>query len=496
MNNKRPSVKLNFIYNSIYQLAAILIPIITTPYLSRIIGAEGIGIYGFGFSIANYFAMFIKLGLNNYGAREIAYIRDDRKAMSETFWEMYFFQFFSGIFISAIYFVYGFVFANNHTIALIFSLYVISAMLDITWFFWGLEEFRLTVRRDFIVKILTTAGIFLLVKTADDTWKYCLLISGGFLLSQTLLWPSMKGVISWRKPTINGIKRHIKPNFILFVPIIAISLYKTMDKIMLGAMSTSVEVGYYHNSENIIQVPTMLIFSLGTVMQPRMSNMVSNDTSESVMESVFTKSIILAMFLSSSIGFGIMSVANEFVPLFYGPGFEKCIQLYKILLPSCLFLAFANVIRTQYLIPRKKDREYIISLFSGAGVNLVLNAILIPQFQSVGASLGTLAAEATVCIVQATLMKKEKGVKKYIVQSLPYIISGLSMFLLWGHISITIGGPLVSLLIKVILAGSFYLVVLFILLFVWSKTFGVEIKSSDILSMVRKGRNQKVNVEE
>lgn len=434
MSRKKPSVKLNFIYNSIYQLITVVIPLVTTPYLSRIIGAEGIGIYGFGLSVANYFTMFIKLGLDNYGAREVAYIRDNKECLSRTFWEMYVFQFSIGVVSSTIYLIYGFIFSHNQTMSLIFSLYVLSAMLDITWLFWGLEEFRFTVRRSFVVKLLTTAGIFLFVKTADDTWKYCFLISGGFFLSQILLWPSLPGVVKWKRPTLSGIKRHIKPNVVLFIPIIAISLYKIMDKIMLGAMSTSEEVGFYHNSENIIQVPTMLIASLGTVMQPRMSNMVSNETSESVMESIFTKSIILAMFLSTSIGFGIMSVANEFVPLFYGPGFERCIQLYKILLPSCLFLAFANVIRTQYLIPRKKDKEYIISLFSGAGVNLVLNALLIPHFQSVGASLGTLAAEATVCIVQAALMKKEKGMKKFILQSLPYLISGVAMFLLWNSL--------------------------------------------------------------
>ena len=490
MSRKKPSVKLNFIYNSIYQLISVVIPLVTTPYLSRIIGAEGIGIYGFGLSVAYYFTMFIKLGLDNYGAREIAYIRDNKEALSRTFWEMYVFQLFLGIISIAVYFIYGFIFSNNQTISLIFSLYVLSAMIDVTWLFWGLEEFRLTVRRSFVIKLLTTAGIFLLVKTSDDTWKYCLLISGGFLLSQLLLWPSLKSMVRWQRPTLNGIRRHIKPNFVLFIPIIAISMYKIMDKIMLGAMTTSVEVGYYHNSENIIQVPTMLIFSLGTVMQPCMSNMVSNETSESVMESVFTKSIILAMFLSSSIGFGIMSVANEFVPLFYGPGFEKCIRLYKILLPSCLFLAFANVIRTQYLIPRKKDREYIISLFSGAGINLLLNALLIPHFQSVGAALGTLAAEGTVCIVQVALMKKEKGMKKYIVQALPYIIAGFAMFLVWDHITISIGGALVSLVIKVVLAGLFYIVVLFILLFIWSKTVGVELKPSDLVSIALKKRNK------
>jgi O-antigen/teichoic acid export membrane protein len=240
-----------------------------------------------------------------------------------------------------------------------------------------------------------------------------------------------------------------------------------MDKIMLGVMSNKKEVGFYQSSENLIQVPIALITSLGTVMQPRMSNMISNNADTSKIEDLFKKSIALAMFLSTSLGFGIMTVAQEFVPLFYGNGFEKCIILFYVLLPSCIFIAFANVVRTQYLIPNKKDKEYVISLLSGAAINLVFNTILIPHLQSIGAAIGTLVAESSVCIVQSLLMRREKSVRKYISMSIPFVISGGMMFFIWNGILINMNSIIIGLLVKIIFAGFTYLIVLALVFFMW-----------------------------
>lgn len=463
--SKPVSAKLNFIYNSAYHIFAIIVPLITTPYLSRTLGASGLGDYSFAYSIAYYFGIVITLGLKNYGGRQVAYIRGDRKELSKQFWEMYSFQLLLGIISSVVYSLFCLI-SHYSIIHWILILYVISAALDITWFYWGLEEFRMTVRRDFIIKIFTTAGIFIFVKSAQDTWLYALLLSTGFLGSQALLWPTLHRYVDFVKPTRAGVIRHIKPNLVLFIPTIAVSLYKMMDKVMLGVMSDNTEVGLYQSSENLIQVPMALVTSLATVMQPRMSNMISRNVKQSALESTFSKSIMLSMFLSTSIGFGIMAVSQEFVPLFYGAGFEKCVSLLQILLPSCMFLAFASVIRTQFLIPRKKDKEFIISLFSGAGVNLVLNSILIPPLASVGAAIGTLCAEAAVCFVQAFLTRHELNTGKYAVYSLPFVFSGLVMFLLWNNRTFT-GGAITGLLIKIIVGGCTYLVVLGAILAIW-----------------------------
>ena len=475
MNEKQPNVKLNFIYSATYNIVAILIPLITTPHLSRTLGAVGLGEYGFAYSVAYYFSLFVKLGLNNYGGREIAALRGKGENVSGRFWELYFFQLILGCVISALYTVYAFAWSSNQTISAIFLLLVISSMFDITWFFWGLEEFRITVRRDFIIKILTTLGIFLFVKSDLDTWKYALLISGGLLLSQLLLWTSLHKHVTWVKPTFSGIVKHIRPNLVLFIPILALSLYKTMDKVMLGMMTTTEEVGFYHSSESIIQVPIALITSLGTVMQPRMTNMLSSKQNKNTIRTVFEKSILIAMFLSTSIGFGIMTVSKDFVPLFFGNGFEKCSTLFGLLLPSCVFIAFANVIRTQYLIPNKKDKEYILSLFAGAVVNLIFNSLLIPYYGSIGAAIGTLLAEACVCVVQALMTRHEIKTGYLVFLSIPFVFSGVLMYVIWNSKSFVTNSNLINMLIKIPVAGITYLFITAILLLAWNYIFKVDV---------------------
>lgn len=475
MNDKTTNVRVNFIYSATYNIIAILIPLITTPYLTRTLGAIGLGEYGFAYAVAYYFSLFVKLGLNNYGGREIAVLRGRGEDVSLRFWELFFLQLSLGVIVSNIYILYSCTISNSHTISIIFLLLVISSSFDITWFFWGLEEFKITVMRDFIIKVLTTIGIFLLVKSEQDTWKYALLISGGLLLSQLLLWPSLHKYVVWKRPSINGVVKHIRPNLVLFLPIIALSLYKTMDKVMLGVMTTTEEVGYYHSSESVIQVPIALITSLGTVMQPRMANMVSSKTDPNVIRSVFEKSIFLAMFLSTSIGFGIMTVARDFVPLFFGNGFEKCITLFEILLPSCVFIAFANVIRTQYLIPNKKDKEYVVSLFFGAIINLLFNSILIPYYGSIGTAFGTLLAEASVCIVQSVMTRNVIKTGHLVFLSIPFVISGIVMYVIWNSTSFINDSNLYNLFMKIIFAGATYLIISAILLIIWKYLFKVDV---------------------
>ena len=429
------STKINFIFNSLYQLTAIIVPLITFPYLSRTVGVDGIGDYSFAYSVAYYFAIFIKLGLNTYGNRTIAYVRNSKDMLSRTFWSLYFFQFIMAVVLLSVYLIYCTMFALQKGLAFLLIFFVISSGMDITWMFYGLEEFRIIAIRDIFVKITTMLAVFAFVKNSNDIWKYTLILSIGYLLMQVSVWPLLVKYVYWVIPKKSEIIEHIKPNLILFVPTIAVSIYKIMDKIMLGAMISYKEVGYYHSSESIMQVPMALITSLGTVMLPRVSNMFSVGTSKKVMSSIFGHSIEFAMFLASSMCMGIMTVAQEFVPLFYGKGFDKCVILYYYLMPSCIFLAFANVIRTQYLIPKKKDFDFVLSLLIGAMVNLIINILLIPHFLSIGAAIGTLLAEASVCIVQTMVVRKEIPIISYFWNSVPYIVSGIIMFLCFRNYS-------------------------------------------------------------
>ena len=466
------SIKKNYAYNLLYQVLIILIPLITTPYISRVLGANGIGQYSFAYSVANYFVLFIMLGINNYGNREIAKVRDDKIKLSVTFFGIFYMQLFMGILMNIIYLIYCLLLSENIIISLILGAYVFSGIFDINWFFFGIENFKFTVTRNIVIKVISTICIFCFVKSSDDLVIYCAILSISLLISQLALWPNLRSKLVYVRIKIEDIKKHIKPNLILFLTVIAVSIYKIMDKIMLGFMSPYTEVGFYESSEKILQIPIALVTSLGTVMLPRMSNLYAKDV-KNVNKYIYY-SLLFAMFISSSFSFGIMSVSKEFVPLFYGSGYETCIYLFLILLPSCIFLAYGNVMRTQFLIPNNMDKIYVNSAFLGALINFVINIMLIGRFGSIGAAIGTFFAELFVCIYQCYMIRKKLPIRKYTIRIIPFILSGIIMFIINYFFSLT-GSLLYCLIIKILLGIFIYFFFLLVFYYIFKKILKINI---------------------
>ncbi len=475
------STKKNFLYNSAYQLFIMLLPLITTPYIARVLGADGIGVYSYNHTIAQYFMIFIMLGLNNYGNRKVAQTRDNRKSLSKTFWTIYAMQIAAGVGVLSIYSVYCIFAAKNRHIACIMGLFVLSSCLDINWLYFGLEKFKYTTLRSFAIKLLSTLSIFTFVKQAEDVALYCLIYSGAALVSQVVLWIDVRKVVDWHKPIVKDVIVHVKPNMYLFITVIAVSLFKYMDKIMLGMFAGMQELGFYESSEKIIVIPTAFITALGTVMLPRMTNIIA--TRNKYDDQMLFRSMLFAMFFSSACCFGIMGISKEFVPLYYGGGYDICILLNIVLLPSCLFLAFANVIRTQYLLPKQMDKIYVGSAIVGAAVNLIFNLLLIPIWGCVGAAVGTLFAEFAVCMYQVIPVRKKLPIKKYIANSLPFLISGLCMFVVLYILELPINAIL-SVFAKVVIGAVIYLTTLLLQLLIfknqlsdiWKIVLGVKLK--------------------
>lgn len=450
------STKKNFIYNLIYQILILIIPLITAPYLSRVVGVSGVGTYSYTYSIVYYFMLLTLLGINNYGNRTIAKVRDNKEKRSKEFWSMYILQLFMGTIMLILYLGYVLIFDVKYKqIALIQSLFIFSSILDINWFFFGLEEFKTTITRNTFVKIATVILIFLIVKNKDDLWKYTLIMSSMTVLSQVILWYALKNKVGFVKIQKKDIIKHIKPNLILFIPVIAISLYKMLDKVMLGSMTNVIEVGYFENAEKIANIPMTIISALGTVMLPRMSNIIAKGEEDKV-NNYITKSINFVMFLSMAMCFGLVAISSEFAPYYFGTEFKKTGALIALLSFTFPFLSFANVIRTQYLIPKEKDRDYIISVSLGAIVNILLNIFLIPMYKSIGACIGTIAAEATVMIYQTISVRKELNVLQYIKNSFPFVVKSILMFIIIYPISLTDMNVISKLMIQVFMGCIIY----------------------------------------
>ncbi len=464
---KKPGIKKNLFYSVSYQILTIILPLITAPYVTRVLGAKSLGIYSKSQALAHYFLLFAMLGVNNYGNRSIARVRDDRSELSRTFCEIYAFQFITAIITSSLYWVYCIGFSTqNRMIYMMQTFYVMSGLLDVNWCCFGLEKFRLTTTRSMVVRFLTAVAIFVLVKGKDDLWLYTFIISFSHIASTLVVWPFIKKHIDFVKPTWAGIKRHIKPNLLLFWPVVAVSLYNIMDKLMLGWFSEDEEVAFYTYAERIVTIPTTLILALDNVIMPRMSNLyATKGNNDKSVRFLMDNVMLFAMFMAGAMGFGLAGVADVFAPWFYGSAFTRCGFFIILLSPVIVIKAWAGALRTQFIIPTGRDKIYVFSLTTGAVVNLILNALLIPKINGVGAIIGTIAAEFAVCFIQFFMCRKDIDIKNYMTNGFSFCVIGLIMFLAVEALSHISSHALVTMAVQVVcgaiiycVLGSFYMV--------------------------------------
>ncbi len=456
-------MKKNYIYNVLYQILILIIPLITIPYVSRVLSSNGIGVYSYTYSIVSYFIMVAMLGFANYGNREIAKSRDEIKKMSKVFKEIYFLQIIISSAVVVFYAIYISFFVQEYRmIATIQALYLFSCIFDINWFFFGIEKFKLTVIRNSIIKILSLFAIFLFVKTKNDVWIYTLILSGSTMLSNfCLLFFLKRYIVKTEKVYLNDIKRHLVPCLKLFLPVIAITIYRVMDKTMIGVMCDLSSVGYYENAEKIVGVPSVIISALGVVMLPRMTNIYSKEGKNKNLnpERIIFKSVCFVMFLCFAMVLGIVAISDNFSMFFFGDGFNGIGKYISLLSFSLIFVAFGNVIRTQYLIPKEMDKEYITSAFIGAGVNIIFNYVLIKLIGGLGACIGTIFAEASVTIYQCLCVRKCLPIKKYIFSCFPFLIKSLLMMIVLILLNQIIKPSIILIFIQIIVGIIVYLLI-------------------------------------
>ena len=482
---KEKSLKKNFAYNFLYQLLAIIVPLITSPYLARTLGAENIGIASWTNSIVFYFGMFIVLGVENYGNREIAYVRASRVECSKKFWSIYACQLINFIIVLMLYFFYVNAIAKEYKV--IFAILTMSLLtkgLDIAWFFSGMEEFKITVIRNSVVKIITLVSIFLFVRNANDLWKYVLINSAGALIGQMTLWPNVKKYIDFYLPKKDEVIKNIKPLWILFIPVLAISVFTYMDKYMIGRLSNVVQNGYYENADKIISVPKAFITTIGTVMLPRTAHLLSSnriDESRRYIELSMTYTVMIG----SALAFGMAAVADVFSVVFWGEEFRTCGLLIQGLAPAVLFSVIGSVIRSQFLIPNARDKEYTVSLIAGAAVNFFINLIMIPRFGAFGAVVGTLCSEVVLMSIQLFYVCKELPLKKYFQNCWMFIFIGMVMYGVVYTAKKRFDSTVLSLIALVLIGGVVYCCLTWLYLSFTKKTFAKEIKNQ-VLSMARR----------
>lgn len=455
------SAKKNYIYNTAFSVLNMIIPLITAPYLARILGSDGVGVYTFYFSIAQYFTILCKLGLTNYGTRHIAAIRDNKEAARTEFTNLYAMQLCVTLMVSICYFGYVILLAENKELAGIFGIWVISAGFDIDWLLFALEEFKEAAIRNCFVKIAAAAAVIFFVRGADDVWKYAWITTVGYAGGYVFLWSRCRGYIAVKSVDIKTVFSHIKPCFILMIPVIALNIYRTMDKVMLGMFSSMSETGLYEYAEKLIYCLTAFISSLGTVMMPKMSNFIAKKDMKSVSAYMFD-SMAFIIFLSSGMCFGIAAISNSLIPWLYGAQFAGSTILLKLLAVTLIFIAWGNVIRTQYVIPGRRDGIYIGSITTGAVVNLFVNALLIPRYDAIGACVGTIGAEFSVVLFQGVFLHRELPYLEYLKKTAPFLGMGMAMYAGCKVIEWKLGPGFFTMMIQMICGGIAYVAVSYV----------------------------------
>lgn len=422
---KAPTLRSNFIWNTSYQVVRMLTPIITTPYLARVLGSDALGTYSYTYTITTYFTYFCLLGLSQYGNREVAKAKKSPEALSEVFSSILVMQLAVGAVVVALYLGYAF-FLSGPLLAysLIWIIWVLAETVDISWLFYGLEEFKTITIRNVVIRVLLIVGIFSLVRSPGDLGVYCLLQASTFALNSAVLWGLVRSRVRFTKPTASRVVSHLKPNLVLFLPVIAISVYSQLNEIILGNICGMTSVAYYDNAYKIISISLTVIQSLGTVMLPRMSALVATGDSQEIKRNL-EGSILVSQLIAYCFMFGIIGISSVFVPVFFGPGFEPCALLMCIFALTIPLCGWSNVLGVQFLIPFGKDSAYLKSVLFGALANIAICILMIPLFGVYGAAFATLFAELVVTITQVYFAKSELDLGSYFKKGIPFALFGI-----------------------------------------------------------------------
>lgn len=451
----------NFLYNVSYQLLVIILPLITVPYVSNILGAKGVGNYAFTYANMQYFVIFGMVGITLYGNRQIAYVRENKENLKNTFYSIYTLQLITTTISFVLYLIFTLVFNNGDykCLYIVQGINIIASMADISWLFMGLEQFKKTVVRNTIVKLVSLASIFIFVKSSNDTVIYTLILALSALIGNLTFWFYMPKAIGFKSIKISGLNLHLKASLALFIPQIAIQIYVLLDRTMLGTITDTIQVGFYENSQKIVKIVLTLVTAIGTVMMPKIANTVASGDMKKV-KYYIKNSFFFVSALSIPLMFGLMGVAPELSPWFFGNNFvgiEKLIVISSLII---LAISWSNVLGMQLLVPLNKTKEFTISVTSGAIINFILNLVLIKRVGATGACISTIIAEFTVTSVQFYLIKNFIKAKELIKPVLLFIPAATVMYIFVRIVGRSMGAGIVTNIIQGIVGIISYFIII------------------------------------
>lgn len=418
----------NYLYNVGYQVLAIIVPLITAAYVSRVLRPAGVGANAFTNSIIQYFILFANMGIGYYGNRQIAYVRENRQKMAKTFWEIQIVKTIMTLLAFIAFEIFMLFYTRQVDYMWAQSINLIAVAFDISWFYEGIENFKVTVLKNSFVKIVSMIAIFIFIKGPNDVTLYIFVLAVSTLLGNLTLWPNIRRDL----PKISYKKLVPWPHFLpmaeLFIPQIATQVYVQLNKTMLGGMVNETASGYYQYSDNLVKLILALVTATGTVMLPHVANAFSHGDMSRVNRMLY-KSFDFVSAMAYPMMFGLAAISLTLVPKYYGPGYEPVGPAMMIESIVVLMIAWSNVLGVQYLLPIHKQKQFTFSVTIGAVINLVLNIPLIHFFGLDGAMWSTVLSETGVTVYQLIAVRKLLNYRALFKSSWKYLLSGIVMFI-------------------------------------------------------------------
>ncbi len=452
----------NYLYNVGYQVLAIIVPLITSAYVSRVLRPEGVGANSFTNSIIQYFILFANMGIGYYGNRQIAYVREKKDQMSKTFWEIQIVKTIMTLYSFVAFEVFMIFYTRQPEYMWAQSLNLIAVAFDISWFYEGIEDFKVTVLKNSLVKVLSMIAIFVFIKGPNDVTLYIVVLALSTFLGNLTLWPNIRRDLDSVSIKALNPWQHFLPMAELFIPQIATQVYVQLNKTMLGVMVNETASGYYQYSDNLVKLILALVTATGTVMLPHVANAVSHGDMHKVNKMLY-KSFDFVSALSFPMMFGLAAISLTLAPKYYGPGYDPVGPAMMIESIVILIIAWSNVLGVQYLLPIHRQKQFTWSVTLGAIVNLILNIPLIKIGGLNGAMWSTVISEIAVTSYQIWAVRDLLNFKELFLDSWKYCVAGILMFIPVFWMNLHLPQSWVMLSIEVLIGVLIYGVVIWIL---------------------------------
>lgn len=462
---QQKSLKLNFIMNAILTMSSFLFPLITFPYVSRILLPIGTGKVSFANSVVTYFVMISQLGIPTYGIRACAIVRNDEEKLKKTVYELFLINVVMSILAYIVFFValiYVPRLRAERTLFLITGTLIFFNTIGVEWLYKALEQYTYITVRSIIFKFIALIAMFALVHDVDDYVIYGGISIFAASASNAFNFIRLRKIIGKKKVSELNFKQHFKPVFTFFIISCATTIYTNLDNVMLGFMKDDVEVGYYNAATKIKNILVSIVTSLGTVLMPRASYYLQNGMEDEFYK-LSKKAIKFVFLAATSMMIYFMLFAREGVLFLSGEAFEGAILPMMIVMPTLLFIGLTNIMGIQMLVPMGREDAVMISTFAGAIVDLILNAIAIPILGASGAAIGTLVAEFVVLIVQLIYLRKDVAFLYNGQSYLKLLIALIAAFIAGCAVKLLISGIFIKLVISAMLFFGVYALILYIL---------------------------------